>query len=110
MWVDQPQNQDGVAHFCYHDRIVNLTFAWDGFAPEIDVFRDDVRVGQMPIPAGYLSMPRNPGRWLAHFEVLCGLYIKERAFRESTASPVDPLGIRGDRVGSGEEEPASTER
>ena len=111
IWVvEQPQNQDGMAHFCYHDRTVNRTFAWDGFALEIDVYQDDLLVGQMPIPAGYLSMARNPGRWMAHFEILCQLYIKEMSFRESTDSSPDPLGVRGDRVGSSEEEPTTTQR
>lgn len=109
IYVEQPQNQDGVAHFCYHDRTVNLTFAWDGFAHDIDVYRDDTLVGQMPIPVGYLSMPRNPGRWLAHFEILCQLYIKEKSHVEIALGP-DPDRRSGGWGLVGEEEPETTQR
>jgi hypothetical protein len=106
--MEQPQNQDGVAHFCYHDPTMNLSFAWDGFALEIDVFRDDTLVGQMPIPVGYISTSHNPGRWLAHFEVLCGLYIKER--HDEIAAGSDPDRRSGGWGLAGEKESETTTR
>lgn len=111
IWVvEQAQDAADVPHFCYFDPTVGLDFVWDGFALEIDVNRDGEAYGKIPLPVGYLSTARNPGRWLAQFQVLCNLYVKETAHDQSSDSPVAPGGGSGDRVGRVEEEFTTPER
>ena len=84
-WLDQPQNSDGVPHFDYYDAPNQLSFVWDGFSPSIEVrYGGDGEpiVDQIEIPAGSFSSSRTPSRWLAWFQVVCQLYIKQKEMAE----------------------------
>jgi hypothetical protein len=79
--MDQPQNTDGIPHFTYYDKTMLLSFVWDGISIEIDVCEGgygEPVVDHIPVPPGNISLGRNPGRWLAWFQVQCEIYIKEK--------------------------------
>ena len=80
-WLNQPQNTDGVPHFTYYDQSHLLSFVWDGFSPEVEVSHGgygEPVTDHIEIPVGTFSTSRTPARWLAWFQVMCQLYIKEK--------------------------------
>jgi hypothetical protein len=72
-----PWVEDGVGHFAYVDLNSDLTFAWDGMTPDVQVYRGGEVIDTFPLRYHY--QPRSAARWLEYFSVSCVLYMKGAA-------------------------------